>query len=191
MNQLLYVILMDLPKGGEQGKGSSTNFLIMMLLIFVVFYFFMIRPQVKRQKEMKNFRDSLKKGDKIVTTGGIYGKIAEINENVITVEIEDKVKMKVDKSAIIRDLLICKIKSNHYIRHVGLHAFLIMGTIFHTILTRLQKLGNKKSSMNILAMVFFIFLSTLFWFFININKTYIETVSFPVRYENFPAKGYK
>lgn len=96
------VILMMPPKEGQQGS-SSTQFLIMMLLIFVVFYFFMIRPQVKRQKEMKNFREGLKKGDKIVTTGGIYGKIAEINDNIITIEIEDKVKMKVDKSAIIRD----------------------------------------------------------------------------------------
>jgi preprotein translocase subunit YajC len=102
MNQLMNVILMMPPKEGQQGS-SSTQFLIMMLLIFVVFYFFMIRPQVKRQKEMKNFREGLKKGDKIVTTGGIYGKIAEINDNIITIEIEDKVKMKVDKSAIIRD----------------------------------------------------------------------------------------
>lgn len=101
MNNLLNVLLMMPPKEGQEGGNS--NFLIMMVLIFVVFYFFMIRPQVKKQKEMKQFRDSLKKGDKIVTTGGIYGKIAEIKDNVITIEIEDKVKMKVDKSAIIRD----------------------------------------------------------------------------------------
>ena len=100
MNNLLLVFLMSQPKEGQQ---SPNQMLIFMLLIFVVFYFFMIRPQVKKQKELKNFRESLKKGDKIVTTGGIYGKIAEINGNVVTVEIEDKVKMKVDKSAIIKD----------------------------------------------------------------------------------------
>ena len=55
------------------------NFLPLILII-VVFWFFMIRPQMKRQKELKNFRDSLKKGDKIVTTGGIYGKVLEIGD---------------------------------------------------------------------------------------------------------------
>jgi len=101
MNSLLNVFLMMPPAEGQ--KGGSANMLIFILLLFVVMYFFMIRPQVKRQKELKNFRESLKKGDKIVTTGGIYGKIVDINGNVITMEIEDKVKMKVDKSAIIKD----------------------------------------------------------------------------------------
>jgi preprotein translocase subunit YajC len=92
---------MQPPAEGQ--TGSPFQPFILIGLLFVVFYFFMIRPQVKRQKEMKNFRDSLKKGDKIVTTGGIYGKIVDINNNVITMEIEDKVKMKVDKSAVLRD----------------------------------------------------------------------------------------
>ncbi len=74
-----------------------------LLLIILVFYFFMIRPQVKRQKELRNYRESLKKGDKVVTTGGIYGKIADINGNEIIVEIADKVKVKIDKSAILKD----------------------------------------------------------------------------------------
>ncbi len=104
MNNLLTVLLLTPPQDGQQGQGGS-SMLIMMVLIFVVFYFFMIRPQVKKQKELKNFRASLKKGDKIVTTGGIYGKISEINDNsnVITIEIEDKVKMKVDKNAVLKD----------------------------------------------------------------------------------------
>ncbi|NJM15299.1 MAG: preprotein translocase subunit YajC [Bacteroidales bacterium] len=75
----------------------------MMGLIIVVFYFFMIRPQMKRQKDMKNFRESLKKGDKIITTGGIYGKITEIAGNVITIEVEDKLHLKVDKNAVLKD----------------------------------------------------------------------------------------
>lgn len=75
-----------------------------MLLIIVVMWFFMIRPQMKRQKELKAFRDSLKKGDKIVTTGGIYGKVVEINDFTILMEVEGGVKLKVDKSAVIKDM---------------------------------------------------------------------------------------
>jgi len=74
-----------------------------LLLIIVVFYFFMIRPQMRRQKELRNYRDSLQKGDKVVTTGGIYGKISEIQDNIIWVEIADKIRIKVDKSAILKD----------------------------------------------------------------------------------------
>ena len=88
------------PKEVQKGNPS---FLIMMVLIIVVFYFFMIRPQNKKQKELRSFRESLKKGDKIVTSGGIYGKIIEISERTVTIEVEDKMKLKVDKSVIIRD----------------------------------------------------------------------------------------
>ena len=102
MNEFFNILLMTPPKGGEE-QGNPAGMFIPILLIFVVMYFFMIRPQVKRQKEMKKFRDELKKGDKIVTTGGIYGKILDINNNIITMEVEDKVKMKVDKTAVLRD----------------------------------------------------------------------------------------
>jgi len=86
----------------KEGQNPS-SFFFMMILIVVIFYFFMIRPQVKKQKDLKNYRESLKKGDKIITSGGIYGKINDISGNVITIEIEDKVRMKVDKSAILKD----------------------------------------------------------------------------------------
>ncbi len=75
-----------------------------LILIIVVFWFFMIRPQMKRQKELKNFRDALQKGDKIVTTGGIYGKIVEIQEHAIIMEVEGQMRLKVDKAAIIKDM---------------------------------------------------------------------------------------
>ena len=78
--------------------------LIFLLLIIVVFYFFMIRPQVKKQKEATNFRGSLKKGDKVATTGGIYGKINDVKERTITLEIADNVLVKVDKTAVTADL---------------------------------------------------------------------------------------
>ncbi|MBN2612649.1 MAG: preprotein translocase subunit YajC [Bacteroidales bacterium] len=87
----------------EGGKSSQAQFYIMMIMIFVVFYFFMIRPQMKRQKELKSFRESLKKGDRIVTTGGIYGKINNISENIITVDVGNNVLIKVDKSAVLKD----------------------------------------------------------------------------------------
>ena len=75
-----------------------------LILIIVVFWFFMIRPQMKRQKELKNFRDSLKKGDKIVTTGGIYGKVIEIGDYYIIMEVEGQNRLKIDKSAVIKDM---------------------------------------------------------------------------------------
>jgi preprotein translocase subunit YajC len=91
---------MAAPKGGE---SNQTSFFIMMALMIVVFYFFMIRPQVRKQKEMRNFRDSLKKGDKVITTGGIYGKINNISENIITIDVGNNVIIKVDKNAILKD----------------------------------------------------------------------------------------
>ncbi len=85
--------------GGEGGMQT----LIMMGLIFVVFYFFMIRPQMKKQKEMRTFRSELQKGDKVVTTGGIYGKIADIQETTLSLNITDAVKIKVDKNSVLKD----------------------------------------------------------------------------------------
>jgi preprotein translocase subunit YajC len=73
---------------------------IMFGLIFVVFYFFMIRPQIKKQKDQKKYVEELKKGDKVVTTAGIHGKVIEINDIFVVVEVDKDVKIKFDKSAI-------------------------------------------------------------------------------------------
>lgn len=73
--------------------------LIMLVMILVVFYFFMIRPQMKKQKELKKFRESLKAGDKVVTIGGIHGKILEVSESTILVSSEGT-KIRFEKSAI-------------------------------------------------------------------------------------------
>lgn len=99
------LFLLQLPQAAGTASGPSmlTN-LLPFLLIIVVFYFFMIRPQMKRQKELRKFRESLKKGDKVVTTGGIYGTVAEIKDDAIVVEIADNVKVKIDKSAVIMDM---------------------------------------------------------------------------------------
>ena len=86
----------------KEGQSPMTS-LLPLLLIIVVFYLFMIRPQVRKQKELRNFRESLKKGDRIITTGGIYGKINNISENIITVDAGNNVIFKVDKSAVLKD----------------------------------------------------------------------------------------
>ena len=99
MSSILFIIA-QAPTAG----GSSVNMLLMMGLMIVVFYFFMIRPQMKRQKEMTKFRAALQKGDKIVTTGGIYGKIDEIKDNIIILEVAPGLKLKVDKSVVLKDM---------------------------------------------------------------------------------------
>ena len=102
MNSIINLILMA-PAGGEGEGSNQISFFIMMALMIVVFYFFMIRPQVRKQKEMKNFREGLKKGDKVITTGGIYGKINNISDNIITIDVGNNVIIKVDKNAILKD----------------------------------------------------------------------------------------
>ncbi|MBQ0124145.1 MAG: preprotein translocase subunit YajC [Bacteroidales bacterium] len=89
-----------------QGAGSgSWSLLLMLALIFVVMWLFMIRPQQKKQKELNAFRNSLKKGDKVVTIGGIYGTVVEIKEgsNQVFIEIDKDVKIKVDKASLVKD----------------------------------------------------------------------------------------
>jgi preprotein translocase subunit YajC len=92
-----------LATSGEGNSGMLMQ-LLPFLLIIVVFYFFMIRPQVKRQKELRKYRESLKKGDKVVTTGGIYGKVTEVKESHVVIEIANDVNIKVDKAGIIMDM---------------------------------------------------------------------------------------
>lgn len=87
-----------------QAAGGGLMSFLPLILIIIVFWFFMIRPQMKRQKELKNFRDALKKGDKIVTTGGIYGKVLEIGDYYIIMEVEGQNRLKIDKSAVIKDM---------------------------------------------------------------------------------------
>lgn len=90
--------------GGNSATGGNWSFLIMMLLIFVVMWLFMIRPQQKKQKELAKFRNSLQKGDKIVTIGGIYGVVSNVNEKYIEIEVDSNVRLRVDRSAIVKDM---------------------------------------------------------------------------------------
>ena len=81
-------------------QGGGWSFWVMMILIFVVFYFFMIRPQQKKQKELQAQRDALKKGDKVITAGGIYGQIKEVQETTFLIEVAKDVTIKVDKGSV-------------------------------------------------------------------------------------------
>ena len=97
MSTLMFII-------AQQQQQSMLGMFLPLVLIIVVFYFFMIRPQMKRQKETQKFRDALQKGDKVVTSGGIYGRIEEIKDQVIFLEVAPGIKLKVDKSVVLKDM---------------------------------------------------------------------------------------
>ncbi len=101
MNTLF--ILQAQAAGQAAGQGAGAGFWVMILLLFGVMYFFMIRPQRKQQKELDAFRSSLKKGDKVVTTGGIYGTVDEITDRTVLIKVDGDVKLRMDKSAIMKD----------------------------------------------------------------------------------------
>lgn len=82
-----------------QAQGDY-SMLIMMVAIFVIMYFFMIRPQQKKQKEIMNFRKNLEVGQSVVTAGGIYGKVKELEDNVVVLEIASNVKIRIDRNSI-------------------------------------------------------------------------------------------
>ncbi len=98
---MMNIILMGQPQGEDANPLMS---FLPLLLIIVVFYFFMIRPQMKRQKEVRKFRENLSKNDRVVTTGGIYGRIIEVKESTVILEISKDVQIKVDKNGIVKDM---------------------------------------------------------------------------------------
>ncbi|MCF8257441.1 MAG: preprotein translocase subunit YajC [Flavobacteriales bacterium] len=86
----------------ENPLGNYST-LLMFGLMFVVFYFFMIRPQMKKAKDEKKFREELAKGDRVVTIGGIHGKIAEIKETTLIIEVGEGQRLKIEKTAVSKD----------------------------------------------------------------------------------------
>jgi len=94
---------MGTPPGGGAGgapPASGLHLITMFALMFLVIYFLILRPQQKRAKEHSNFLSALEKGDEVITTGGIHGKVTGITENVITLEIADKVRIKMQRANI-------------------------------------------------------------------------------------------
>ena len=98
MMNLLNILLMAPQTEGGEGGGLMS--FLPLILIILVFYLFFIRPQMKKSKDQKKFREELKKGQKIVTVGGIHGKIVEIAETTIVIEVEGQNRLKIEKSAI-------------------------------------------------------------------------------------------
>jgi len=97
MNSLAYAM------GGAGGKGApggDMHFIILMVAIFAIFYFLLIRPQQKKQKEVKAMLDNLNHGDMVITAGGLHGKVTGLTDNIITLEISDKVRVKVSRNHI-------------------------------------------------------------------------------------------
>tara|TARA_B100000768_G_scaffold179592_1_gene197642 strand:+ start:594 stop:917 length:324 start_codon:yes stop_codon:yes gene_type:complete len=97
MNNIIFLQAADV----EDTSGMLN--IAFLVAIFVIFYFFMIRPQNKKRKELQNMRESLKKGDSVVTIGGIHGKVAEIKTTTIVLSVDANTKIKVDKSSISMD----------------------------------------------------------------------------------------
>lgn len=86
-----------------ESEGGGWMSMLPLFLILVVFYFFFIRPQTKKNKEQRKFREALKKGDKVLTIGGINGKIAEVKEKTIVLDCGNNIKLNVEKSAVVQD----------------------------------------------------------------------------------------
>ncbi len=86
--------------GGGAGGGGDISFIVMMAVVFAIFYFLMIRPQQQKQKEIKKMRESLTHGDMVVTVGGIHGKVMALTDNIVTLEVAEKVRIKVSREYI-------------------------------------------------------------------------------------------
>jgi preprotein translocase subunit YajC len=113
---MLNTILLQAASGNASaGAGSGWSSMIMIVALIAIFYFFMIAPQQKKQKKINAFRDSLKKGDKVMTAGGIYGRIREIKDNYVLLEIDSNVTIKIDKNSIyqsMEDVVETNVKAN-------------------------------------------------------------------------------
>lgn len=100
MNILTFILQ---APAGQQPVGGGWSMWVMLILIFVIMWFFMIRPQRKQQKELEKFRNALKKGDKVVTIGGIYGEVAEIKDRTVIIKVDGDTKLRVDKNSLVKD----------------------------------------------------------------------------------------
>jgi preprotein translocase subunit YajC len=99
---MIYNLICLDAAAAQTGQNPSFDYsgIIMIVALFAVFYFLMIRPQQKRQKEIKKFREGLKKGDNVITAGGIYGKIKEVKDTTFLVSVSDNTTLKIDKGSV-------------------------------------------------------------------------------------------
>lgn len=110
MNMLTILLMAGDPaKTGAAGQGQAPGGMagggmwLILIAMFVIMWLFMIRPQRKQQKELEKFRNELKKGDKVVTVGGIYGVVEEIKDKTVLIKVDGEVKLRVDKNSLVRD----------------------------------------------------------------------------------------
>ncbi|MFT3994288.1 MAG: preprotein translocase subunit YajC [Dysgonomonas sp.] len=99
---LLSLLLQAAAESGEsQGfLGGGTQMIVMMVLLFAIMYFFMIRPQQKKQKALEEARKAIKTGDKVLTAGGVHGKVKEVGDTYFVIEIADGVKIRIEKTSV-------------------------------------------------------------------------------------------
>ena len=91
------------PANAPAAAGGQGAFWIMIIAMFAIMWLFMIRPQRKQQKEMEAFRNALQKGDKVITSGGIYGTIDEVKDRYVVLKVDGETKLRVDKGMIVKD----------------------------------------------------------------------------------------
>ena len=104
------MIFMMIFLQAKPGGAMGSSFMVMMGLVMLVFYLFMVLPQSRRNKKQKNYRDNIKKGDRVITNGGIHGKIAEVKGDSFLLELETSTKIKIEKSSINMELSLAKYK---------------------------------------------------------------------------------
>lgn len=96
---MIYLLQAD----SAQSQGANLSFFIMIALMILVMWLFMWRPESKRRKEMQKFRDNLKKGDKVITAGGIYATVKEIHDTTLLLEVDSNVTLRIDKNMVVAD----------------------------------------------------------------------------------------
>ena len=100
MNSLFLTLLMGAPAGGDGAPGSSLMTFLPLVAIIAIFYFLIIRPQSKKQKDTQRMLSALKKGDRVITIGGIHGVIQSVKESTLIVRVDENTKLEFNRSAI-------------------------------------------------------------------------------------------
>ena len=95
------ITLLQAAAGAAQQPGGGWTFWVMIAAMILIMYFFMWRPESKRRKEMQKFRDGLKKGDKVITAGGIFARVKEVEETTLLIEVDSNVTLRIDKNMVV------------------------------------------------------------------------------------------
>lgn len=102
----LSMVILQSAAPAAPAAGGGAMMWIMLIMVFVVMWLFMIRPQRKQQKELEKFRNELKKGDKVVTVGGIYGTVVDIQDRTVLIKVDGETKLRVDKNSLVKDFTV-------------------------------------------------------------------------------------